>query len=722
MTIYPHSSASQVLALLFVAVTTVTADLNATQCNALRYHKTGFWDIDIDNHPVLPRECGPPLSRNSDRNIDHLPYQIAAICGSYVACAIGVGLAILTIRRKRKSLVAPEPVELKLVHNESRKFEPPPSSPAASFASWMRNPLRKKVASGVTFTSGDGGLGDLNSPGMASIASFDNTILDKDRESRQAEMDRLYAAVMVHDAARRSQVSQVQRGEPSLNSSQMPRESLASLGRPADRRLQRVAHLDIRPPQSPTTSGVPQTPIRAIYPPSHDIPDAPLSPTSPIRATVPDEYWPQPGRQALPLRNQKSQQSMHGMHGMQSMQTMSNIYAGPLSPNMPLSPTTPKIELPNDMYPASPPPGGRRMRLPSHVGQAFPLSPGGPVTPISPAPMSAAMFATMGPASPRYPLPNDMYPASPPLQSNPMTLPPPMPFAEPVRRPASTRSFGSRLETESITSNKSSKGRRMIKNMRINTGVNNDDMDAEERAPLSAGFQGENQQLAKDSSNSNTPDTPESTELEDRFEALNSTMPSQPQTRLGTPPRRPTHLNLQNPPSHSRKPSLSSINTSFGGHVGLPSSPAPSHRSIGLPSGPRPNAPTSFPLPSSASIRSMNAPTPARSPAPTATAPGGSKPLALRVQFGDNNGMLSPAPVKTTFLERRKEALGRGAKTPRTGMIPQTPYSAYMPFTPMTPVTPRLVSRHERKQKKKEMGKALMADSDLVKEDEEEWD
>jgi hypothetical protein len=84
--------------------------------------------------------------------------------------------------------------------------------------------------------------------------------------------------------------------------------------------------------------------------------------------------------------------------------------------------------------------------------------------------------------------------------------------------------------------------------------------------------------------------------------------------------------------------------------------------------------------------------------------------------------MLSPAPVKTTFLERHKESLSRGAKTPRTGMMPQTPYSAYMPFTPMTPVTPRLVSRQERKQKKKEMGKTLMADSDLVKEDEEEWD
>lgn len=705
MSLVSESSASHLLALLLITATSVTAQSSVsepapatTTVECLRFQKTGFWDIDIDNRPALPRECGPPFSFNSDRDLNHLPYQIVAICGSYIACVVGVGLAILTIRRKRKTLVAIEPVELKLVNNESKKFEPvqTPASPATSFASWMRNPLRKKAASGATFGNGQNQYGDLNSPGMASMMSFDESVIDQDRESRQAEMDRLYAAVMVHDAAKRSQAAPASRPEATraLSSSTIPRASNASDGgpRPADRRLQRVAHLDVRPPQSP---------VRAIYPPSHDNTQTPLSPTSPVHATVPDEFWSQQPRQQQTIRNQL---------------TVPMQNTGPLSPGMPLSPTTPRVELPNDMYPASPPPGERRMRLANHAGQTFPLSPGGLMTPISPAPMSAAMFASMGPASPRYPLPNDMYPASPPLQSNPMTFPAPQaPFADAIRRPASTRSFGSRMETESVTS-KSSKGRRMMKNMRINTGARDDDLDAEDRAPLSSNFQkNPDLQPANNSSDSATPDTPTSTELEDRFENLNTVVPSQSQTRLGTPPRRPTLLNLQAGP-HSRKPSLTSINTNIGtGPVGLPSSPAPSHRSIGLPSGPRPTAPTSAP-----SIASP----PMRSPASnaSATAPGGSKPLALRVQFGDN-GLLSPAPVKTTFLERKKEALSRGtAKTPRTGMMPQTPYSAYMPFTPVTPVTPHLVSRQERKQRKKELGKGLMQDSDLVKEDDEEWD
>ena len=60
----------------------------------------------------------------------------------------------------------------------------------------MRNPLRKKHASNGDATS------PARSPGMDSVASFDPKVLDNDRASRQAEMDRLYAAVMVHDEAR----------------------------------------------------------------------------------------------------------------------------------------------------------------------------------------------------------------------------------------------------------------------------------------------------------------------------------------------------------------------------------------------------------------------------------------------------------------------------------------------------------------------------------------
>jgi len=235
----------------------------------------------------------------------------------------------------------------------------------------------------------------------------------------------------------------------------------------------------------------------------------------------------------------------------------------------------------------------------------------------------------------------------------------------------------------------------MMRNMRINTGAKQES-DSEDRAPLSATFQDEqaNRQAQESSGEATTPETPESTELEDRFESLNSAVPPVPQSRLASTPRKPPHLTLQLPgPGSARKP------PSIVGSLpsGLPASPAPSNKNLSLPSTVRPGSSNT-------------------------TGTSGSKPLPFRVAFQDSP-LASPAPVKTTFLERKKLQLGglRTAKTPMTG-VPQTPYSAYMPFTPVTPVTPHLVTRKERKMQKKQMGKSLLADNDLVKEEDEEWD
>lgn len=90
-------------------------------------------------------------------------------------------------------------------------------------------------------------------------------------------------------------------------------------------------------------------------------------------------------------------------------------------------------------------------------------------------------------------------------------------------------------------------------------------------------------------------------------------------------------------------------------------------------------------------------------------------PLASPGTPGFNN-LTSAGPVKTTFVDARKDKLGGGI---RTGQA--TPYSPYMPFTPLTPVTPRLPSRAERKQREKEERKArgaLTAEDAVVEEDE----
>ena len=78
----------------------------------------------------------------------------------------------------------------------------------------------------------------------------------------------------------------------------------------------------------------------------------------------------------------------------------------------------------------------------------------------------------------------------------------------------------------------------------------------------------------------------------------------------------------------------------------------------------------------------------------------------------------SAGPVKTTFLEARRDRLGTG---PRTGV--PTPYSPYMPFTPLTPVTPHLTSKAERKQRMKEDKKVrgVISEEDAVVEEKELW-
>ena len=77
----------------------------------------------------------------------------------------------------------------------------------------------------------------------------------------------------------------------------------------------------------------------------------------------------------------------------------------------------------------------------------------------------------------------------------------------------------------------------------------------------------------------------------------------------------------------------------------------------------------------------------------------------------------SAGPVKTTFIEARRDKLS----APRTGMA--TPYSPYMPFTPLTPVTPHLTSRAERKQRLKEETriKGAITEEDAVADESDLW-
>jgi hypothetical protein len=599
----------------------------------LRYHKTGFWDIDIDNWPALPTECVAPISRNADRNIHHLPYQISVILASYVAVTIVVGTSILSIRRKRHLKAPRRIVEEKPLEAEQRCFDP--TSPS-SFVSWMRNPLRRRgPGSTLSANVSPGGAGDVSamplSPSMISMASFDRSVLEHDRANRQAEMDRLYAAVMLHDEARRSQASQVLRHHQvdlaALHTG--PRNSVASTVGSRTHLEPRMAAAVPDVPRTPISPlAGPSAPVKVIYPPTA-MANAPLSPTSPLRA---NDQW------AAALNT-----------GLKSGKQ--------------LSPIGEQTYLPGDMYPASPPPGLKRMRLPNQ-----------PYTPTT---------AGMQP--------------SPGFRSPPATaLLPPRPTLEGMGLPERPNSSHSR----------SSRGRSSLK-VRVGGGARHgsrEDGDEEERRPLSATFRDEQQRMEQQQ-RSGAPPTPEDSSPESSVGYQDGWPAPQDMPPLPQLPRLQTDL----PPATGvanatpRRPNL----TIKIGHSRTKSTEsAVSQAASTLTLGPAPAVPKAS---------GAAAPPPAN---------GGSKPLLLRVNFPESAPSTKTTFLESRPAGGAATAVGAGprtGRTPRTG-VPQTPYTPYMPFTPVTPVTPRLVSRKERRDRGKQEGRTLLDDSDLVRETAEEWD
>jgi hypothetical protein len=305
-------------------VTTTNAQGATTTVECDRFRKTGFWDVDIDNFPALSPLCGPPISVNALRDKSKLPAQICGVVGSYILCLVLVGFFLLTVgRRIRRNTETLSAREIEMV-NPGKHFEP--GSPAASQKSWIKNFSRLKVTSSNTSkaSSNPGSPRSFQSPGHApgheSYVSFDSKVLQTDHERRQAEMDRLYAAVREHEEAKRasevrvSQVSSMRSGQQTVEGSPPKRGGLrVQIAETAEEH--QVPH----PTKSPSLA--PKSPYKAIYPP-----------------------YPSPG----------------GLSTTSGQSPMS-----PMEPMTPLSAGVQQVQLPDDMYPASPPPQNRQMQLPS---------------------------------------------------------------------------------------------------------------------------------------------------------------------------------------------------------------------------------------------------------------------------------------------------------------------------------------------------------------------
>ncbi|KAL6702922.1 hypothetical protein ACN47E_000823 [Coniothyrium glycines] len=213
-----------------------------------------------------PAVDGSASSIDAVRDRSRLPYDISGVVGGYVVTVLIWGILLLTIGRKmrRKALDPPKQLELELQAKPIRPsiktpgLASPPLS-ARSATSWLKK-----------FKKNDSGVGSSpQSPVLQSPSSFDQKVIEAQREQAQADMERLYAAVMDHDAKKNfSQISVV---ESETNGKDRRRPSAISLARSQDECDSAASPVKaIYPPDyknGPVTAPLPQDRLRDQQPP-----------------------------------------------------------------------------------------------------------------------------------------------------------------------------------------------------------------------------------------------------------------------------------------------------------------------------------------------------------------------------------------------------------------------------------------------------------------------
>lgn len=209
-----------------------------------RVHAAPYDFLDNYRDPAPSPQEGPPASLHAVRDRTVLPYEICGVVGGYVFTVLIWGVLLLTVGRKmrRKALDPPKQLELELQDKPVRPsirtggLASPPLS-ARSATSWLKK-----------FKKNDSGVGSSpQSPEIQSPTSFDQRVIDAQRDQAQVDMERLYAAVMDHDA--KKHYSQVSIEEPPA---------------PVGRERRRPSAISVAQSQDDST---PVSPIKAIYPP-----------------------------------------------------------------------------------------------------------------------------------------------------------------------------------------------------------------------------------------------------------------------------------------------------------------------------------------------------------------------------------------------------------------------------------------------------------------------
>jgi hypothetical protein len=246
----------------------------------------------LDNYrdPTPAPDEGPPASYHAVRDKNVLPYEICGVVGGYVFTVLIWGVLLLTVGRKMRRKALDPPMQLELELQDGYK----PTRPTINTGGLASPPLSARLWRKFKKTDSA-----VQSPVVQSPSSFDQKVLDAHRDQAQADMERLYAAVMDFDAQKHASKISVDEEEPVPRPTERRRPSALSIGRPQD------------------TADSPISPVKAIYPPGYSDrpPTAPYTdrPRSNNREHLRAEpHAPPSPRSILSKRSQNSTNSTTG--------------------------------------------------------------------------------------------------------------------------------------------------------------------------------------------------------------------------------------------------------------------------------------------------------------------------------------------------------------------------------------------------------------------------
>ena len=175
-----------------------------------------IWHVSIWEAPAPPPGKGPPISASALRDPSYLPAQISSIVGAYLFSVLVIGSAILFVGRRlrRAAQASPQSLAMEMMKpvksDIPKAFDPSPISPAKSATLYGNTPesnvdMRNNWPS-PNKSARNSGWGSINrghkkqAPSIqSSVVTFDESVIEDDKERNQKEMERLYAAVMDHD-------------------------------------------------------------------------------------------------------------------------------------------------------------------------------------------------------------------------------------------------------------------------------------------------------------------------------------------------------------------------------------------------------------------------------------------------------------------------------------------------------------------------------------------